>query len=143
MSVDPGTLAEFSGKQVILHLIQDDNSIVELEGKVEDASEVGMAFKEKGKRDVDLVLPEKIEEIALAPEKPKKIVQKKLKPVTETNVRQHLVDRHGMPRSQANEMADDDALKLHDGIDHADLGHKHETEDDEAVETDGAEADAA
>lgn len=131
MSVDPSTLATFSGKQVILHLIQDDGSVAELEGKVEDASEVGMAFKEKGKRDVDLVLPDQIEEITAAPEKPKKIVQKKLKAVTVTTVRQHLADRHGWTIGEVNEMSDDEALGVHDDLDHSDLGHKHESDEDD------------
>lgn len=125
MTVDASTLENFSGKQVILHLIKEDGSVEELTGKVEDASEVGMAFKEKGKRDVDLVLPHQIEEIALAPEKPKTLSQKKLKPVTESTVRQHLLDRHGYERSVVNEMSDAQAFGEHNDIDHTDLGHRH------------------
>ena len=136
MSVDPSTLEQFSGKQVILHLIDEDGSVKELTGKVEDASEVGMAFKEKGKRDVDLVLPNQIEEIALAPEKPKTLAQKKLKPVTETAARQHLLDRHGYERSVVNGMSDDSAFAEHEDIDHSDLGHRH-VEPDLDDENDG------
>lgn len=134
MSVDPMTLAEFSGKQVILHVLQDDGTVAELEGKVEDASEVGMAFKEKGKRDVDLVFPDKIEEIALAPSKPKTISQKKLKPAVESTVRQHLADRHGWLRSEINKLSDEDAFAQHENLDHDDLGHKHVAADDDADE---------
>lgn len=139
MTVDPKTLEEFSGKQVILTVIQEDGSAKELEGKVEDASEVGMAFKEKGKRDVDLVLPEQIEEIVLAPSKPKTLSQKKLKEITEANARQHLLDRHGYERSVVNGMTDEQGLDEHNDIDHSDLGHRHESEDDEADETDETE----
>lgn len=131
MTVNPQSLEEFSGKQVILHLRQEDGSVKELEGKVEDASEVGMAFKEKGKRDVDLVLPDQIEEIALAPSKPKTLAQKKLKPVTDSNARQHLLDRHGYDRSVVNSMDDEKGLSEHEDIDHSDLGHKHVAEDED------------
>lgn len=131
MTVNPQSLEEFSGKQVILHLRQEDGSVKELEGKVEDASEVGMAFKEKGKRDVDLVLPDQIEEIALAPSKPKTLAQKKLKLVTESNARQHLLDRHGYDRSVVNGMDDGKAFSEHEDIDHSDLGHKHAAEDED------------
>lgn len=131
MPVDPNTLAEFDGKQVILHRIQEDGSAEELEGKIEAASPAGIAFKEKGRRDVDLVMPDEIDNIELAPEKPKTIVQKKLKPVTINNVRQHLVDRHGFARSQANGLSDDDAYEIHEAIDHSDLGHKHVAEEEE------------
>jgi len=145
MSVDPNTLEEFSDKSVILHL-KTDEGIEELEGKVEAASVEGMAFKEKGKRDLRLVEADEIEEIALAPETPKKITQKKLKEPTLTGVRQHLVDRHGMPRSEANSMNDEKAWDLHDQIDHKDLGHRHVADDDEgegeAGEGSGEEAAA-
>lgn len=131
MAISAKDLVKYDGKQVILHLVQEDGSAKEMEGKVEAASEAGMAFKEKGKRDVELIMPSDIEEIAFAPEKPKRITQKKLKPVTVTNVRQHLVDRHGMSRSEANSITDEEALELHDQVDHKDLGHKHVSDEDE------------
>lgn len=132
MPVDPATLEEYDGKQVLLTVIQEDGSAKEFEGKIEAASPAGVAFKEKGKRDVELVEPDKIEEIALAPIKPKSLPQKKLKPVTENTVRQHLLDRHGYDRSVVNGMTDDQAFKEHEDIDHDDLGHKHvEPDDDE------------
>lgn len=138
--VDATKLADFEGKQVILTLAADDGTASELEGKVEAASAQGIAFKEKGKRDVDLVLPEKIVEIALAPSKPKSLIQKKLKPVTESTVRQHLVDRHGASRSAMNKMSDADAFKFHADVDHADLGHKHvEATETEANDEAGSE----
>lgn len=131
MTVAADTLVDFAGKQVILHLITPEG-LKELEGKVEDASEVGMAFKEKGKRDVELVEPHQIEEINLAPEKPKTLAQKKLKPVTENTARQHLLDRHGYERSVVNGMTDSQGLAEHDDIDHADLGHKHVEPDNDS-----------
>lgn len=135
MSVDASTLESFSGKQVILHHIQDDGTVAEREGKVDGASEAGMAFKEKGRRDVELILPNQIEELSLAPTKPKKLSQKKLKLVTESNVRQHLLDRHALTRAAVNEMSDEEGLAVHEAIDHSDLGHRHVAED-EAKESD-------
>jgi hypothetical protein len=120
---------------VILTIAQDGGDAAELEGKVDAASEAGMAFKEKGKRDVILVMPDEIIEIALAPSKPKSLAQKKLKPVTESTVRQHLLDRHGYLRTEVNKMEDDEAFETHEAIDHADLGHKHIVESDEENES--------
>lgn len=131
MSVDINTLDQYDGKQVILHVVQDDGSAKELEGKVEAGSPVGLAFKEKGKRDVEFIEPEKIHEIALAPEKAKTLSQRKLKPINEGQARQHLVDRHGNSRSAVNKMSDEDALKEHESIDHDDLGHRHVSDDDD------------
>lgn len=125
MTVDVNTLESFSGKKVTLTLKGEDGSAVQLTGKVEAASSSGIAFKESGKRDVDLVMPGDIEEIALAPEKAKKTTQKKLQLIEAKNVRQHLVDRHGVKRSEVDPLSDDDAFKMHEGIDHSDLGHVH------------------
>lgn len=142
MSVDGATLVEYAGKKVILHLQQDDGTLAELEGKVEDASEVGIAFKEKGKRDISLILPHQVEEISLAPNATKKVVQKKLKLVTITTVRQHLADRHGRLVSELNGMTDEQAWAEHEAIDHSDLGHRHEAKTDDSSnesETDDSE----
>ena len=133
-------LEEYTGKMVILTVKQDDGSAKQLEGKVEAASDQGIAFKEKGKREVDLVLPDKIDEIAVAPEKPKTLAQKKLQPIADSAVRQHLLDRHGMSRTKVNKMSEAEAVELHNSIDHSDLGHRHEAKDEaEASE----ESDAA
>lgn len=134
MAVDASTLESFTGKSVTLVLKQEDGSAKEFEGKVEAASEYGMAFKEKGKRDSDLVEPDQIEEITLAPVKPKTLAQKKLKEVSETTARQHLLDRHGYERSVVNKMSDEQAFSEHEDIDHSDLGHKHVSDDDEGDE---------
>lgn len=140
MSVDPKELEKYSGKQVLVHVIEDDGSVSEKEGKFEEASEVGVAFKEKGKRDVDLLLPEEIEEVTAAPTKPKKLVQKKLKPATESTARQHLADRHGYDLTDLNEMSDEQAFSDHEEIDHENLGHKHEADDDDEADEDSDES---
>lgn len=136
MPVDPSTFKEYEGKSVILHR-QTGDGLEELEGKIEAASEGGIAFKEKGRRDPILILPTEVEELDFAPETPKKITQKTLKAVTENTVRQHLVDRHGMTRPEANKINDEEAWEIHEKIDHKDLGHKHEVEeveDDEVAD---------
>jgi hypothetical protein len=145
MGVNAEELNKFLDKKVVLHTINEDKSIEEREGKVEAASAHGIAFKEKGKSSVDLYEVAQIEEIQAAPEAPKKIRQKKLKPVEEGQVRQHLVDRHGMPVSKANELDEKAATELHDRIDHSDLGHKHEAGETTSQETAiaNAESDAA
>src|SRR5690606_26126399 len=118
----------FSGKQVILHKLLEDNTVAEVEGKIEAASEFGIAFREKGKRDADLVELKDIEEITEVPSKPKKLAQKKLKLVAAANVRQHLLARHALGRKEINEMTDEEGEAAHNQIDHSNLGHRHEAE---------------
>jgi hypothetical protein len=131
--VDPNILANFQDKSVILTVVGPDGDAVQVTGKVEGASAVGLAFKEKGKREVKLVEPKNIEEIVEAPTEAKKVTQKKLKPLEKPEqARQHLADRHGYNRSDLNKMSDADAFKFHNDLDHSDLGHKHVAEKDEA-----------
>jgi hypothetical protein len=145
MTVKAEDLQQLLNKRVTLHTLNDDGSATEREGKVEAASAAGIAFKEKGKSSVDLYEIHQIYEIDALPEAPKKIRQKKLKPIEEGQVRQHLVDRHGMPVSKANELTEAQATELHDRIDHKDLGHRHEapeaTSQEQAIAE--AEGDAA
>lgn len=137
MTVAASSLEEYSGKQVVLHIVNEEGGLDELEGKVESASEVGMAFKEKGKRDLRLIEPSQIEEIEVAPEAPRKAPQKKLQQVTTKSARQHLLDRHGYLRSWANEVSDDEAFAEHESVDHSDLGHRHLTDEETAKKAAG------
>jgi hypothetical protein len=137
MTVNPNTLSDFNGKNVILTIAgPDGGDAVEVHGKVEGGSPVGLAFKEKGKREVKLVEPGDIIEIAEAPTEAKKVSQKKLKPLDKPEqARQHLADRHGYNRSDLNKMSDADAFKFHEELDHSNLGHKHVAEADKAAES--------
>lgn len=137
--VAASTLVDYTDKQVILHRINGEGGVDELEGKVVSASEVGMAFKEKGKRDVILVEPSEIHEIEAAPEAPKKVPQKKLQQVTTKSARQHLLDRHGYLRSWANEVSDEEAFAEHESVDHSDLGHRHLTDEEVAKKAEKAD----
>jgi len=132
MTVDASTLSQYDGKQVILHVIQADGSVEEKQGKIDGASEFGVAFKEKGKRDVVLVEPNEIEEIDFAPDKPKTLTQKKLRPIADASMRAHLLDRHAFSRKTVNEMTDTQAVEAHDLADHSDLGHRHMTPEEVA-----------
>lgn len=125
MSVEVEQLESFVGKQVILHVRNEDGTLAELEGKIEAASVAGLAFKPKGQSSLDLYMPNQIEELQAAPEKPKPVTQKKLKPITLGQARQHLLDRHGVELSWAKEADEQAAFDYHAGLDHSNLGHIH------------------
>lgn len=141
VSVDPKTLENFQDKQVIL-IIEGEDQNYEFEGKVEAASEAALGFKEKGKRDMVIIEPGQIVEISLAPEKIKKITSKKMKPVADGNMRQHLADRHGLKLEEVNRMSEEDAVKYHDKLDHSALAHRHEAPTEKSEE-ESAEQSAA
>lgn len=140
MAVAVADLVKANGKRVVLHVVQEDGTLQEIEGKIEAASEAGIAFKPKGKSSLDLLEPNKIEELQVAPEKPKAVTRKKLKPIELGQARQHLADRHGISMEWLKNNTEEAAFAYHEQLDHADLGHKHEateqaapTERDEAL----------
>lgn len=139
MSVTVEQLKSFAGKQVLMHVITEDGDLDEVFGKVEAASDVGIAFKPKGSSTVQLFLPDQIEEMTGAPAKKRTVSQRKLKPIGEDKILRHLLDFHGVPLSWAKETAPKDAVQYHNDLDHADLGHNHDKED--VVEVDVEDAD--
>lgn len=124
-------LQQYVGKEVIVHLVQDDNSAKEFTGKIEAATVAGIVFKEKGKSGLQLIdSPAKIYEIDFAPVKQKPVTQKVLQPVEFGQARQHLVDRHGIELQWAKDADEKAAFEYHQGLDHSNLGHRHEKKDD-------------
>lgn len=141
MSVAVQELTGFQGKRVVLHVIAEDGSVTEVEGKIEAASEAGVAFKEKGKSGLELYIPEQIESIQPAPDRPKAVARKKMKPVARGAVRQHLLDRHGVQLSWAKAANEDDAFAYHESLDHTDLGHHHVEPEEQTSEREQALSD--
>lgn len=123
MSIDTATLAQYAGKDVRLKTSADDDYV---EGHVEKASEVGLAFKPKGKRELTPVWPQDIEDIQVIEKAAPKLKQKKQLPLEDSRVKNHLVNVHGYYLSAVNAMTVEGAVKEHDSIDHKDLGHNHD-----------------
>lgn len=55
----------------------------------------------------------------------RKIVRRKIRHIVMQQVRQHLLDRHGMPWDLVKMMRPDSAFQAHESIDHSNLGHQH------------------
>lgn len=144
MSVDYAMLEQNEGKVVVLHKVADSGDLEEFTGTLEKVTPMGVAFREKGKRSMMLLEPEQIEEIAEAPASspasgPKRLVQRKMKPIDENAAKSHLFIYHAYERSELEAMSHNDALEAHDLIDHANLGHKHE--EPKSGEDEGEESD--
>ncbi len=58
----------------------------------------------------------------------RKIIRRKVRYIPTHQARQHLLDRHNIPWSLVREMTPETAHKLHERIDHHDLGHRHRPE---------------
>lgn len=133
MSVAIDTLKSKVGENILLTVKREDGSTEEVEGKIEVASEAGVGFKPKGRREMDLLEAEDVLDINEAPIVETKLKQVKLKLIDLTRVKKHLIDRHGAPLSQVNALAPEQAEELHNKIDHSDLGHNHTKVDAEPV----------
>jgi len=127
MTVSLEELTPHVGENVVLSITPaDGGEATDIEGKLEVASDAGVGFKPKRKRDIELLELSQIVGVKAAPAASGALKQKKLSPVTVATVRGHLIDRHGAPLSQVNGMSNEDALELHGKIDHSDLGHNHD-----------------
>lgn len=120
-------LDSLNGKRVtITYVPKGEADAVTQEGRVELGSPIGLMFKEKGKSNVVLIEANTIEAVEeLAPKEPN-VVTKTLQPIPLGRVRQHLADRHGWTKEQANGLTEAQAAEQHDALDHSVLAHKHE-----------------
>lgn len=135
--------AKYAGRKVVVvYKVDGQTDAVEQEGVAEVANEGGILFKPKGKTQMILLEASNIEEVNFIEDKPKKLDRKTLKLVQFGNARSHLLERHGFRLGDVNDMSEQDAFDLHEGIDHdtEDLGHVHKDKSDtaraEAVESD-------
>ncbi len=138
MSDEEVQYAEFVDRRVILTKV--DGS--EHEGKISAVSPILIMFVPKGTRSGELVTVADVQDIQLRPEKPRKLSQKSMDPVTTGRVRRHLLDYHGTTLAEVNGMGDVEAEIFHDAIDHSDLGHNHDGRPVKASEGDDSDGEA-
>jgi hypothetical protein len=130
-------------KKTVVFTVRNNDEEVVVEGIVEAASPVGIAFRAKGKSQLQLLNPGDIVRHEVLPEKPKTLKQKVMKPIETNKVRQHLADHHGINLPWLNSVSNEEAESFHNDIDHSNgehgpLGHRHEepkAEDESAGET--------
>jgi hypothetical protein len=137
-------LLQYNEKKVIVTVNLDEANdkgelAVEIEGTVVAANELGLLLKPKGRTQAELIEADKIEMVSYVPEKPKTIKAKSLKVVTHGDARTHLIERHGVTLSWANQATEESALKYHASLDHSDLGHNHDPKPAKSDESADAE----
>lgn len=113
--------SEFVGKKVTLATAKETRS-----GMIVAVNEMIVMFTPKGTSSPELVNVSDINTVEFIPEKPRKLNQKSLDPVSTVRVRRHLLDYHGLELERVNEWDDNEGEVIHNGLDHALLGHNHE-----------------
>lgn len=124
---------ELVGKKVILQANEGDE-VVDIRGKLEAANDFGILIKPKGKASSQLIENGEIVSLELDEDAaPKssgfKLKARRVNPVTESNVRRHLLDGHGVQLSYVNQVTAAQALQahtsLHEGEAASEIGHFH------------------
>jgi hypothetical protein len=120
---------QYVNKKVILTVKnpEDAEGSKEREGTIVTATPVGIMFRDKGRTTSDILVPNEILGVELAPDN-RKVTVKYIKEVELGNVRAHLADRHGFLLSVVNSMTEDEAQTVHNSqhSEHGgDLGHIH------------------
>lgn len=139
------SLDGLAGKTVLFTIRNEDGTTSQVEGVVEAASAIGVAFKKKGQSQLVMHEADAIETFEVLPEKPKVLKQKNLKPIPTDQVRAHLADRHGINLTWLNSVSNEEAEAYHNSIDHVTgesgpLGHKHEATAEKAEDAELKEA---
>lgn len=140
-------LASYTGKKVKLLIDKPGEERREAIGRVDIANELAMILKEVGQVMTTLIeaswiVPDSIEEV---PDTPREIRSRRLDPLSLSNARHHLIERHGWPLKSGmvngvhwlrgiNEMTDQEAQDAHSSLDHSLLGHYHQSRETLATE---------
>lgn len=103
------------------------------EGTVIAASVSGILVKPRGAMLGELIAADEIVSLEILSEQSAKVVRRRLRIMKQTDVRQHLADRHGTPVSVIVKMTDQVCFNEHAQIDHTDLAHFHENREDTAL----------
>lgn len=138
-------LAEYVGKRASFDLTQDGKT-ERVEATIEATSEQFTFYKPKGKVNGIMVGTDQISNPTLSPDSVADLKPRRLNPIAITNIKRHLVDRHGYPLADIDAMTPEAALEFHESLDHSPLGHFHadpppkpEEDDDEDDEDNGTE----
>lgn len=130
-------LSQFLNKRVTLVLNLDKPNpeghlAEELDGLVTTVSPDGDALilKPRGSTLTMLIETKNIEpdSMKVVIEKPRELKPRALGPLSLGNARQHLLSHHWFQVAPINDMTDEQAHKVHEGIDHTGFGHTHKAE---------------
>ena len=137
-------ISQYKGKFVEIELAEHDGESKEY--KVEEAMGNLVLLREKGKSSPQLIETDKIISFTPpAPKPPAPLKAKRQNPVEPEQVKRHLVDNHGYKVSDINSLTVEQAVALHDDIDHQelDLGHFHAlSKREQAIAEGGPSSDA-
>lgn len=125
-------LPNLVGKQVTVELETDGDLPLEVTGQLLAVDIAIGIVVENRDGTVIIKLPE-IKDVSVALPRTK-LVRRMLRWMPPRQVKQHVLDRHGMPWDIIRAMSHQGVHDMHALIDHSNLGHRHQPKDEESVD---------
>lgn len=126
MGITTSELPNLIGKILVVQVTVvgvDDEDYREVRGKCLVANAAGLVIQTRSRS--EMVNMADVIDVDIEP-KMKRLTRRWLGEIEDDAVRQHLLDRHGMPFDLIKSMDVHMAVALHDKINHQPLGHRHE-----------------
>jgi hypothetical protein len=126
MGITTSELPNLIGKVLVVQVTvvgQDDEDYREVRGKCLVANDAGLVIQTRSRS--EMIKMAEVIDVDVEP-KVKRLTHRWLGEIDDDAVRQHLLDRHGMPYDLIKSLDERTAVGLHDKINHAQLGHRHE-----------------
>lgn len=124
-SIDPNRILDLTDKRVVVQ-VKDDmgDGVREIEGKVLASDRTGLVIQTRS--GTSIINTSEIEDIeVIVPNMQRRLIKRWIQEIEPGSVRQHLVDRHGMPFDLINALPDGNAVQVHNQLPHGNLGHDH------------------
>lgn len=131
MSVPLADLRQLFKRTVTLHTKSDE----EISGKVLGVGKDGVVVRHRGNARIVLI-DEILDYQEVVRPRRKKVLRRVVRRITGDAIKQHLADRHALFVDLCNAIGVEDAYKMHNNINHQNLGHYHRDPDEALDELD-------
>lgn len=124
MEVTTSDLPGLVGKVLVVQVVvdSDDEDYREITGRCLVAAATGLVIQTKSRSEI--INMDDVIDIILE-QKARRLSRRKLGVIPDDAVRQHLLDRHGMPLDLVKKLDVAAAVEIHSKVDHSKLGHVH------------------
>lgn len=124
MDIKTSELPNLVGKVLVVQVEVDldDEDFREITGKCLVANAAGLVVQTRSRS--EMIEMSKIIDLDVQV-KPRRLVRRWIEVIDDEGLRQHLLDRHGLPFEMVRACSASDAVILHNSVDHSKLGHEH------------------
>jgi hypothetical protein len=122
--VEYSELTKYFRKLVNMN-VSDGDMFRTIEGKVQAVTATGLVIKTRSGSEA-IELPDVIDIEEAPRQRRRRVIRRYVRVLAaDSNVRQHLADRHGYMIDLLNASDDETLFTMHEQLDHGELGHRH------------------